>query len=155
VHASNSCARNRATVRCQAAANDGNLVVDDHLLGNALGDVGNAGVVSDDQLHLPSGDNVAVLRNIEPRARDGLPAHRSEHSRQRHWEANLDNLLGERGQCREHAEYKDKTDHQLPKLFHWHPPVHDLARPLQAGWVAASISLSDEATLPSDSRHFL
>ena len=41
------------------------LVVDDQLLRDALGDVGDAGVVLDDQLDLLAGDRVAVLLHVE------------------------------------------------------------------------------------------
>ena len=44
------------------AGQHGDLVVDDQLLRQPLGDVGHAGVVLEDHLDLLAGDRVAVLR---------------------------------------------------------------------------------------------
>ncbi len=50
-----------SVARRDAHADDVDLVVDDHLLNDAPGIVGNAGIVADDELDLAAGDAVAVL----------------------------------------------------------------------------------------------
>ena len=57
--------RHRERRRRDAHADDVDLVVDDHLLNDAPGIVGNAGIVADDDLDLAAGDAVAVLLLID------------------------------------------------------------------------------------------
>src|SRR3984957_3200236 len=47
------------------ATEKGHLLVDDELLRDALGVVGNRGIVPDDELDLLAGNGVAVLRHVE------------------------------------------------------------------------------------------
>jgi len=83
--------------RRDPAAEHLHLVVDDHLLDQAAGVVGHAGVVAQDQLDLLAGDHVAVLLEVEARAGGGLPAGSGE-AGAGHGEAHadLDHLLRRR-----------------------------------------------------------
>ena len=92
-----------STFGVSAPADDGDLVGDDQLLGDALRNVGNAGVVPDDQLDLSACDHVAMLRHIEARTGHGLLADGAEHPGQRHHESDFDRFLrrnvGSRAPC--------------------------------------------------------
>jgi hypothetical protein len=50
---------------CERRADDRNLVVDDQLLCQALGVVGNTGIILDDEIDLLAGDGVAVLLHVK------------------------------------------------------------------------------------------
>ena len=69
------------------------LVVDDQLLREALGVVGDAGVVLDDELDLLAGDGVAVLLHVELDGRLDLLAGRGLLAGHRQDEADLDRVL--------------------------------------------------------------
>ena len=69
------------------------LVVDDQLLRQTLGHVGDAGVVLDDQLDLLARDRIALLLHVQLRRRLDLPARRGERPGHRQDEADLHRLL--------------------------------------------------------------
>ena len=103
------------------------LVVDDHLLDEAAGIVGHAGVVAQDHFDFLAGDHVAVLLNIEPGARRGLPTRGVEtgagHGKAH---ADLDHLLRARIRCRECEQAgRGKSDRDVSTL-HVIPPTSDL-----------------------------
>ena len=60
------------------------VIVADQLLGEALGHVGRAGVVLDDERDLLAGDRIAVLLNVELRGRALLFAGRGRRAGHRH-----------------------------------------------------------------------
>ena len=72
------------------------LVVDDQFLGDALGDVGVAGVVLDNDLDLLAGHRRAVLLHEELDGRLDLPAGRGEGAGHRQDEPDLDRFLRSR-----------------------------------------------------------
>ena len=74
---------------------DRDLVVDDQLLRQPLGDVGHAGVVLDDELDLLAGDRVAVLLHVELHGRLDLAAGRGERAGHRQDQADLHGVLRE------------------------------------------------------------
>jgi hypothetical protein len=87
-----------------AGADHADLVVDDKLLRETLGVIRHAGVVLDDQLDLLAGNRRPVLRHIELGGRGDLLTYRGEHAGQRHNDADLDGILGNRRIRRRYAE---------------------------------------------------
>jgi hypothetical protein len=85
--------RNGQHVRRQTAAQNGDLVGNDQLLGYPLRIVGNAGVIPDDQLDLAAGNHIAVLRHVEACAGNGLFSDRTQHPGERHDEPDFDCIL--------------------------------------------------------------
>src|ERR1700730_12341958 len=69
------------------------LVVDDQLLGEPLGVVGDAGVVAEDQLDLLAGDAVAMLRHVELGRGGDFTAARGVRPGHLHDHADLDRVL--------------------------------------------------------------
>ena len=64
--------------RRDPAADDVDLVVDDHLLHEPAGVVGHTAIVAHDDFDLLAGDHVAVVLHVEPCAGPGLPTRSSE-----------------------------------------------------------------------------
>ena len=79
------------------------MIVDDEFLGETLGVVGHAAIISDDQLDLLAGDHVAVLRHVELDRGDHFLPGGADRPGHRHDEADLDGVLGGGGAgCRRH-----------------------------------------------------
>src|SRR6516164_3929812 len=64
--------------RRDAAGDDVDLVVDDHLLHEPARVVGHAGIVTENDFDLLAGDHVAVVLHVEPRAGGSLPTRGSK-----------------------------------------------------------------------------
>src|SRR5262249_52775151 len=96
---------------------------DDELLRQALGIVGNAGVVLDDQVDLLAGDGRAVLVHIGLDAGLNLLANRREPAGERQHQTDLGRVLGQRAGGRECAGGKrnsNLTQHELcSPLVRW------------------------------------
>ena len=75
------------------------LVVYHQLLRQALGDVGHAGVVLQDQFNLFAGHRIAVLRHVKPRCRLDLPAGAGLLTGHRQNQANLEGVALRTGAC--------------------------------------------------------
>ena len=94
------------------AGHERDLLVDDQLLRDALGVVGNRAVILDDEFDLLAGDGVAMLRHVELDGRRFLLAGRLLLARHRQNEADLDRVLRERGICRREAERNGRCNNK-------------------------------------------
>ena len=74
-------------------SHDGDLVLDDQLLSQALSHVRHAGIILDDQLDLLAGNRVALLLHVELGGRLDLPARRRERPGHRQDQTDLERLL--------------------------------------------------------------
>src|SRR5262249_34888974 len=105
-------------------ADHGDLVVDDQLLRQALGVVGHAGVVLDDQIDLLAADGRAVLVHVLLDAGLHLLADRGEPAGERQHQADLGVVLGNgatrrqcaRGRCNGDGEIS--TQHRVSSWLH-------------------------------------
>ncbi len=69
------------------------MIVDDHFLSDALGIVGNASVVTNDQFDLLAGDHIAVLRDVKIGGRGDFTAYRARGAGHRCDNADLYDVL--------------------------------------------------------------
>src|SRR6202043_1375382 len=113
-------------------ADDVDLIVDDHLLDDAAGIVGNAAVVAHGQFDLAPGHRVAVLLHVELDRGLELTADRGEAGTcHRHAHADFQNRIGgDSGASNEaagggggHAHEHCSTQHDVPPLFQFSLPL--------------------------------
>src|SRR6202043_1273577 len=111
-------------------ADDVDLIVDDHLLDDAAGIVGNAAVVAHDQFDLAPGHRVAVLLHVKLDRGLELAADRGEAGAgHRHAHADFQNRIGGHGGTRDKSAGSGGGDaleycsaqHDIPSLISYRP----------------------------------
>ena len=102
------------------------MIVDDELLGEPLGVVGDAAVIPDDELDLLAGHGVAMLRHVELDCGDDFLPGGADRAGHRHDEADLDGVLGggaAGAQAGADSSNRQTAGNNKMRVTHGDPPI--------------------------------